>query len=783
MEAALRREGYRVVVEADSSKIAELLASGDIEAIIADSDLRPVSGLEVLKFVRAHLTEFGLPFLFLSSERDPQLRTRAFDAGADEWIVWPVANAEILARLGLSLEKRRREKLAARVSSAETDFHGELADASLSDWIELMASAKRTATLKLYRGDMTGAVGFVDGTVKHAEVGRLRGMPAIRRAFVLEGAEYELVASEVLLDESVSLETPALLEDLARYAERFGRLLEAFPSSSAPLVVNERVFMERLSELPDTANRILRECDGTRTLWDLLDRFDDDIDTAERIASLLDDGVLLAASPRRSQIPSAFGDVKGEDVIAVRRPQATLPPPPLENPVAVASPGGLSIGVLSAGNMGADRDVLSPSQDGLAKSGTSIPLEDAEETAKSMSVNPSTASASGHPSPKRDEAKMSKKANKRKKGRSLAPAAPSTPPPSGNVIQFPTSTRVVTAPQIVVGGDAASPVMASERPPATELRAPSTSVGKQTMQMPSVTPEKTEPQSAPRMATSSDSFSALAISGEHPDLSADFFAKGHVEHGQDDEHESEWAGIPRSDPKKMAAGFVVAGLLVAALVGVYMLYQQKFAAPESASPMAVHPRLPSAADLDRPAVATAVAQVQPSAAATPQAEAPSAAAAEAPAAEAPLAAAAEVAVAPAAAEPAAAPAVPAAEPAPVVAAVPAAPVGNYEELFAAAKRARGGRASTAWEAAIAANPNGAEALAGYGFFLLNRGDMRRAVEFAQRAVAIDPTSSQGWITLGAAKGELGDRAGAREAYRNCVSQGVGAYVRDCRAMR
>ena len=43
-----------------------------------------------------------------------------------------------------------------------------------------------------------------------------------------------------------------------------------------------------------------------------------------------------------------------------------------------------------------------------------------------------------------------------------------------------------------------------------------------------------------------------------------------------------------------------------------------------------------------------------------------------------------------------------------------------------------------------------------------------------------PTSSEGWIVLGAARHALGDPHGARDAYRKCVEIGRGSYVEECR---
>jgi CheY-like chemotaxis protein len=90
------------------------------------------------------------------------------------------------------------------------------------------------------------------------------------------------------------------------------------------------------------------------------------------------------------------------------------------------------------------------------------------------------------------------------------------------------------------------------------------------------------------------------------------------------------------------------------------------------------------------------------------------------------------------------------------------------------------QAVSLYEQAAALDPNASEVLARLSFTYLNRGENEQASDFAARAVAIDPTSSEGWIVLGAARQALGDSRGARDAYRKCAEVGRGAYVAECR---
>jgi len=87
-----------------------------------------------------------------------------------------------------------------------------------------------------------------------------------------------------------------------------------------------------------------------------------------------------------------------------------------------------------------------------------------------------------------------------------------------------------------------------------------------------------------------------------------------------------------------------------------------------------------------------------------------------------------------------------------------------------------------YERALSITPNDSGLLSRMAFNLLNRGDNQSAEDFAARAAAVDPMSSEAWIVLGAARDGLGNRAGARDAYKRCVEVGKGEYVEECRRM-
>jgi hypothetical protein len=114
------------------------------------------------------------------------------------------------------------------------------------------------------------------------------------------------------------------------------------------------------------------------------------------------------------------------------------------------------------------------------------------------------------------------------------------------------------------------------------------------------------------------------------------------------------------------------------------------------------------------------------------------------------------------------------------------PEPTFDELLAVAhsfgRRGNNQTALEAFEHALRVRPDAPSALSGKALIYLNMEDTQTAKLFASRAVAADPTNSEGWIVLGAAEEQLGSRDAAREAYRHCAEQGVGSYVVECRQL-
>ena len=94
---ALALEGYEVLTAASLAEGLALLAHADPDLLILDLGLPRMSGLEVLRRLRARGSL--LPVLILTAADSVEQRVNGFDLGADDYMAKPFALSELEARV------------------------------------------------------------------------------------------------------------------------------------------------------------------------------------------------------------------------------------------------------------------------------------------------------------------------------------------------------------------------------------------------------------------------------------------------------------------------------------------------------------------------------------------------------------------------------------------------------------------------------------------------------------------------------------------------------------
>ena len=92
----LRAEGHDVLIAADGRTALEALRDDKPDLVVLDLGLPDVSGIEVLRRLRAWSTT---PVVVLSARAESTEKVQALDLGADDYVTKPFGMEELLARI------------------------------------------------------------------------------------------------------------------------------------------------------------------------------------------------------------------------------------------------------------------------------------------------------------------------------------------------------------------------------------------------------------------------------------------------------------------------------------------------------------------------------------------------------------------------------------------------------------------------------------------------------------------------------------------------------------
>ncbi|MDY7021763.1 MAG: response regulator, partial [Cyanobacteriota bacterium] len=117
LQGLLPSYGIEVTPLVDSRSFWKTLEETVPDLLILDWEMPHFNGIELCKTVRADRVWNTLPIVFLSASQDPQTIQRMYQAGADDYVSKPFAEAELVTRIF-----NRIERIHLLRSLAETDL-------------------------------------------------------------------------------------------------------------------------------------------------------------------------------------------------------------------------------------------------------------------------------------------------------------------------------------------------------------------------------------------------------------------------------------------------------------------------------------------------------------------------------------------------------------------------------------------------------------------------------------------------------------------------------------
>ncbi len=150
----LKTDGYRDLIYTDDPLQALLLASHELpDAILLDIQMPRVSGFDILKQIREDEILSRTPVVVLTSSADDEVKLRALELGATDFLHKPVHSGELLARLrNILMAKAYQDHLLHYSTALEAAVRQRTAELEISrqDVVHCLARAAE------FRDDDTG---------------------------------------------------------------------------------------------------------------------------------------------------------------------------------------------------------------------------------------------------------------------------------------------------------------------------------------------------------------------------------------------------------------------------------------------------------------------------------------------------------------------------------------------------------------------------------------------------------------------------------------------------
>ncbi|NBD09054.1 response regulator [Corallococcus silvisoli] len=264
MEVSLKKAGFSVTTAIHGKDALEKVQISPPDLVLADTKMPEMDGFELCKTLKSDERFKFIPFVFLTNQKSVEFKVRGLELGGDDYLTKPIYIKEIVTRVKMILQKAEKERIEKR-ETTKGGFAGSLADMGVVDLVQTFEIGRKTGVISI-QGERTGTVYFKEGRVIDAELGRLKGENAFYRLLNTFEGQFDVQFTTLDRTERIEVSTQGLLMEGMRRLDEWGRMLEQLPPLETVFEIDYHQLADRLSEIPDEVNGLLRLFDGKRAL-------------------------------------------------------------------------------------------------------------------------------------------------------------------------------------------------------------------------------------------------------------------------------------------------------------------------------------------------------------------------------------------------------------------------------------------------------------------------------------------------------------------------------------
>ncbi len=306
LEVSLKKAGFSVTTASDGLDALSKLEVSSPDLILTDTRLPRIDGYELVRRIKDVPELAATPVVFLTSQKAVEDKIRGLELGVEDYLTKPIFVRELIARVHMLLTRRTHQRMTTTATSGgrRTRLSGDLADMGVVDLLQTFELGRKSGVARLHSGSHEATIYFRDGRVIDAEHGHLVGEEAVYRCLIWTGGSFDVEFEATDREEVIHTSTQGLLMEGMRRVDEWGRLCEQLPPLKTVFVVDGEELAERLNEIPDELNGILKLFDGHRTLLDVVDESPfEDLSTLATVTKLFFEGLLVVLEPPAAPEP------------------------------------------------------------------------------------------------------------------------------------------------------------------------------------------------------------------------------------------------------------------------------------------------------------------------------------------------------------------------------------------------------------------------------------------------------------------------------------------------
>ena len=292
MEVSLKKAGFSVTTAIHGRDALEKCHISPPDLILSDTKMPEMDGFELCRRLKEDDKFKGTPFIFLTGQKSVEYKVRGLELGVEDYLTKPIYIKEIVTRVKILLQKKEKERLERKDQKAS--FAGNLTDMGVVDLVQTLEMGKKSGALRIDgKGGKPAVVYFRDGKIQDCEVGKLSGENAFYRLLNWQEGEFAIEFKPIEREEKIAASTQGLLMEGMRRIDEWGRIVEQLPALDRIFEIDYTLLGDRLAEIPDDVNTLLRLFDRRRTLDQVIEEADyDDLAAAGVISKLFFEGII-----------------------------------------------------------------------------------------------------------------------------------------------------------------------------------------------------------------------------------------------------------------------------------------------------------------------------------------------------------------------------------------------------------------------------------------------------------------------------------------------------------